>query len=268
MAKIAVEQPFTDIQQALRTRGYKATMIDQDAQATNYDIVVVRNIGGFDNHRFEGSLVEVSGRTLGEILDEVEERLQRAGKIQGKANAEKSDSGGGFFAGLISGAVIGSAAAFLFAPKSGKEMQTTVKEKLSSSDSSSDNGGSGKLSQVKEKATGFANQAKEKATQATNQVKEKVSSGNSDSSNDGGGKLSQVKEKAAGLANQVKDKVSSSNDTQDFNRQDETTTAVPTTPSSIPSATPSTPPTTDSPITPATPTTPVSPTIPQTDKKR
>lgn len=255
MAKIAVEQPFTDIQQALRTRGYKAKMIDQDAQATNFDVVVVRNIGGFNNSSFQGSIVEVSGRTVGQIIDEVEERLQRAGKIQGKANAEKSDSGGGFFAGLISGAVIGSAAAFLLAPKSGKEMQSTVKDKLSSSNSDSSNSGGGKMDQVKEKASGLANQ-----------VKEKVSSGNSDSSNNGGGKMSQVKEKATGLANQVKEKVSSSKDDQDSGTQNETTTSVPTTPSSIPSATPSTPPA-DSPITPATPTTPVSPTIPQTDKK-
>lgn len=176
MSKIAVEQPFTDIQQALRRKGYNADMIDQKEKGTNYDILVVRNLESYDEFRFMGSIIEVTGRTVGEVVDEVEERLMRAGKIQGVANAEKSSSGGGFFTGLISGAVIGSAAALLLAPKSGKEMQTAVKEKLASSESDSAGDKSGKLSQVKEKAAGLATQAKEKATQATNQVKEKVSS--------------------------------------------------------------------------------------------
>lgn len=176
MSKIAVEQPFTDIQQALRKSGYQADMIDQREKGLTYDILVVRNLESYDDLRFNGSIIEVSGRTINEIVDEVEERLMRAGKIQGRADAEKSRSGSGFFTGFISGAVIGSAAALLMAPKSGKDMQITVKEKLASSDTGSSSEKSGKLDQVKEKAAGFASQAKEKATDATNQVKEKVSS--------------------------------------------------------------------------------------------
>lgn len=173
MPRIAVEHPFTDIQLALSKKGYQADIFDQKAKAGQYDVIVVRNMESYDYLRFKGSLVEVSGRTVNEIVDEVEERLQRAGKIPGKPDAAKSESGSGFFAGLLSGAIIGSAAALLFAPKSGKEMQVTVKEKLASKNSGEDE--SGKLSQVKEKATDLVNTAKEKATEATAQVKEKVS---------------------------------------------------------------------------------------------
>ncbi|MGK7377571.1 YkuS family protein [Planococcus sp. 1R117A] len=178
MPRIAVEHPFTDIQLALGKRGYQADMLDQKEKAAKYDVLVVRNSESYDHLRFKGSLVEVSGSTVNEIVDEVEERLQRAGKIPGQPDAAKSESGSGFFAGLLSGAAIGSVVALLLAPKSGKELQVTVKEKLASSNSSGD--GSGKLSQVKEKATDLANQAKEKATEATTQVKEKVSSSSKD----------------------------------------------------------------------------------------
>lgn len=173
MPRIAVEHPFTDIQLALSKKGYQADMFDQKEKAGKYDVIVVRNMESYDYLRFKGSLVEVSGRTVNEVVDEVEERLQRAGKIPGQPGAAKSESGNGFFAGLLSGAIIGSAAALLFAPKSGKEMQVTVKEKLASKNSGEDE--NGKLSQVKEKATDLANTAKEKATEATAQVKEKVS---------------------------------------------------------------------------------------------
>jgi gas vesicle protein len=176
MSKIAVEQPYLDIQQALRRKGYNADMIDQREKGAPYDVLVVRNLESYDEFRFKGSIIEVTGRTVNEVVDEVEERLMRAGKIQGQAKAEKTSSGGGFFTGFLSGAVIGSAAALLLAPKSGKEMQTSVKEKLASSDSGSSTVKSGKLAQVKEKAADLATQAKEKATVATNQVKEKVSS--------------------------------------------------------------------------------------------
>lgn len=174
MPRIAVEHPFTDIQKALQKKGYQADMVNQKTDAIRYDVIVVRNSDSYDYLSFEGSLVEVSGSSVKEIVAEVEERLQRAGKISGQPNAAKGKSGGGFFAGLLSGAAIGSTLALLMAPKSGKELQVTVKDKLASSNSSSD--GSGKIAQVKEKATELASQAKEKAADATNQVKEKVSS--------------------------------------------------------------------------------------------
>lgn len=42
------------------------------------------------------------------------------------------DSGGGFFAGLIIGAVIGLAVGFLYAPQPGHETRRMVKEKAAS----------------------------------------------------------------------------------------------------------------------------------------
>jgi gas vesicle protein len=42
------------------------------------------------------------------------------------------DSGAGFFAGLLIGAVIGLAVGFLYAPQSGDETRKIVKEKVAS----------------------------------------------------------------------------------------------------------------------------------------
>ena len=177
MPKIAVEQPFTDIQQALKDSGFQADMLNQKTNAAHYDVVVVRNLESYDDVHFEGSLVEASGRTIYEVVKEVEKRLQRAGKIKGEPAAlpaaVKNEGGSRFLAGFISGVAIGSVVALFVAPKSGKELQVTLKDKLASNNS--DGNESNTLSQVKEKATDLAKAAKEKATEATTQVKEKVS---------------------------------------------------------------------------------------------
>jgi gas vesicle protein len=180
MVKIAVEQPFTDVRRALKKKGYQADMVKQVTDAIGYDAIVVRNQNAFAGSQIEGSLIETRGRSVNEIVAEVEERLQRAGKIAGTAYAEKSGSGSGFTAGIITGAVVGAAAALLLAPKSGKEMQVLVKEKIPSGNSD----GSGKLSQVKEKAADLAEQAKEKATGLTEQAKEKVGAAKEQKSTD------------------------------------------------------------------------------------
>lgn len=181
MPRIAVEQPYTDIQQALKDNGYQADMLKRKEKTSRYDVLVVRNLESYDNVQFEGSIVEASGRTIYEIVEEVEERLQRAGKIKGEPDAAKSETSNRFFAGLISGAAVGSAVALLLAPKSGKELQTTLKDKLASSNT--DGNESEKLSQVKEKATDLVKQVKEKATEATTQVKQKVSGSSKEEQN-------------------------------------------------------------------------------------
>lgn len=170
MVKIAVEYPFMDIRQALQKKGYQTDMVEQEADAAEYDVIVVRNQDALNDTLIRGSLVETSGRSVNEIVEEVEERLQRAGKIPGTAEAEKSSSGGGFKSGLLTGAVVGAAAALLMTPKSGKEMQNLVKEKIPSGNSD----GEGTLSQVKEKAAETASQVKEKAAETASQVKDKA----------------------------------------------------------------------------------------------
>ncbi|TWT14302.1 YkuS family protein [Planomicrobium sp. CPCC 101079] len=173
MPRIAVEHPFTDIQQALKESGYQADMLEQKSKAARYDVLVVRSLESYDGVQFKGSLVETSGRTIYEIVEEVKERLQRAGKINGEPAPAKRKPNGRYFTGLLSGAAIGSAVALLLTPKSGKELQVTLKEKLASGNA--DGTESGTWSQVKEKATDLVSAAKEQATKVTAQVKEKVS---------------------------------------------------------------------------------------------
>lgn len=160
MARIAVEYPFTDIRLALLKKAYDADMVHQEADASVYDVIVVRNQNALNTSSIKGSLVETRGRSVNEVVREVEERLRRTGKIPGTAKAEKSDSsGGGFKSGILTGALVGAAAVLLTAPKSGKEFQSLVKEKIPSGNS----GGTGKLEQVKEKAVQAAGQVKSKA---------------------------------------------------------------------------------------------------------
>lgn len=141
MVRIAVEYPFTDIQRALVEEGYQTDMLEQKSKADMYDVLVVRDIEIYEDFHFEGSLIEVRGMTVSEVVAEVEERLQRIGKIPGKPQAVKNENGGGFFAGFVSGAVIGSAAVLLLAPKSGKEFQATIKGKLSNNSAGDAEGG-------------------------------------------------------------------------------------------------------------------------------
>ncbi|MDN7242500.1 YkuS family protein [Planococcus sp. N028] len=226
MVKIAIEQPFTDIQQVLQQRGYQADMIDQKSEGASYDVVVVRNVESYEGVQTQGSLVETSGRTVIEVVQEVEERLQRAGKTLAPKQSITSPSlasdtvaagGGGFVTGLLTGAVVGAATALLLAPKSGKEMQKVVKDKVAST--SSGEGGSGKLSQVKEKAAGIAGQ-----------VKDKVGS----SSGEGGsGKLSQVKSKVTDIADQAKGKVSELKEKKQGQTTDTSSTSTTKTPSTV-----------------------------------
>lgn len=176
MVKIAVEYPFQDIRQALQNKGYQTDMVEQENDASVYDVIVVRDQRALNASSIKGSLVETRGRSVNEVVNEVEERLQRAGKIPGTAKAAKSSSGsgsgsgGGFMSGVFVGVLVGAATALLTTPKSGKELQGMVKEKIPSGDS--DSGGT--MSQVKEKAAEVTSQVKEKATETTSQVKDKA----------------------------------------------------------------------------------------------
>ncbi|MGM0896379.1 MAG: YkuS family protein [Bacillota bacterium] len=139
MVKIAVEHPFTSVRDALVQKGYRAEMLEKKTDAPDYDVVVVRDQEDLTDFHMSVSLVEARGRTLFEIVEEVEERLVRQGKIQSPAPMaveHGSDSGGGggsFVAGALTGALIGAAAGLLLAPKSGKELQEQVKAKTSDS---------------------------------------------------------------------------------------------------------------------------------------
>ncbi|QHJ72170.1 YkuS family protein [Planococcus halotolerans] len=155
MVKVAVEYPFTDIRQALQKKGYQTDMVEMEADASIYDVIVVRNLNALSASFIKGSLVETGGRSVKEVVMEVEERLQRAGKIAGRANAERSGTGAGFKSGMLAGAAAGALAALMMAPKSGEELQRLLKEKISTGDSE----GEDSLNRIKEKAA----QVKDKA---------------------------------------------------------------------------------------------------------
>ncbi|MFC4713381.1 YkuS family protein [Planococcus dechangensis] len=163
MVRIAVEHPFTSVRDALVQKGYNAEMLEKKTDATDYDVIVVRDQDDLTDFHMSVSLVEARGRTLFEIVEEVEERLVRQGKIQSPApmSAEHgSDSGGAgsFVAGALTGALIGAAAGLLLAPKSGKELQEQVKVKTADST---------------EKVSGSIDQAKEKADELKAKREEK-----------------------------------------------------------------------------------------------
>ncbi|MBT2569871.1 YkuS family protein [Planococcus sp. ISL-110] len=175
MVKIAVEHPFTSVREALEKKGYQTDMLDDKADSTDYDVIVVRDQEDLADYHMSVSLVEAKGRTLYEIVEEVEERLVRGGKIQAPqpTETERKESGGGaggFLAGAATGAVIGAAAGLLFAPKSGKELQEIVKEKAASAKEHDDEESGGAMDQVKEKA----NQLKDKTSDITEKAKEKA----------------------------------------------------------------------------------------------
>ena len=174
MVKIAVEHPFTSVREALEKKGYQADMLEDKSDSTDYDVIVVRDQEDLADYHMSVSLVEAKGRTLYEIVEEVEERLVRGGKIQApqptEAERKESGGGGGFLAGAATGAVIGAAAGLLFAPKSGKELQEIVKEKATSSKDQDGESSGGAMDQVKEKA----NQLKDKTSGITEKAKGKA----------------------------------------------------------------------------------------------
>ncbi|MCM3610045.1 YkuS family protein [Planococcus sp. MERTA32b] len=181
MVKIAVEEPFTSVQQALVKKGYKAVMLEDKTDATSYDCVVVRDKEDFADFHMNAPLVEAKGRTLFEIIEEVEERLVRSGKIMPPSpiTSDNKSGGGGFIAGAATGALIGAAAGLMLAPKSGKDLQQTVKDKAAemkekkeekAQAKSKEDSGPGKMDQVKEKV----GQVKEKTSGVTEKAKGKA----------------------------------------------------------------------------------------------
>ncbi|WP_026576535.1 YkuS family protein [Bacillus sp. UNC438CL73TsuS30] len=80
MAKIGVEQSLTNIQQALKEKGYDVVELKQESDAQNCDCCVVTgmdsNVMGMQDTYTKGSVIDANGMSADEVCQQVESRLQ------------------------------------------------------------------------------------------------------------------------------------------------------------------------------------------------
>ncbi|HJV31274.1 MAG TPA: YkuS family protein [Bacillales bacterium] len=80
MAKVGVEQSLTNIQQALREKGYDVVELIQEADAKNCDCCVVTgldsNVMGMQDTLTKGSVIDANGLSADEVCREVENKIQ------------------------------------------------------------------------------------------------------------------------------------------------------------------------------------------------
>jgi hypothetical protein len=80
MAKVGVEQSLTNVQQALRDKGYQVVELKQESDARDCACCVITgldsNVMGMHDTSIKGSVIEASGMTADEVCREVENRLQ------------------------------------------------------------------------------------------------------------------------------------------------------------------------------------------------
>ncbi|SDJ82176.1 YkuS family protein [Sediminibacillus albus] len=154
MIKIAVEQPFEDVKNQLNKKGYQAEMLERKVDAPDYQVVVVRDLEDLTDIHMNVPIVSARGRSVKEIVAEVEERLQRVGVID---QTSGGGSGKQFVNGLALGSIVGATIGFMLAPSSGKQTRDNLNQKIK--------------------------QTKEQTMNMTNKVKEKVPGQGSNSQN-------------------------------------------------------------------------------------
>ncbi|GAF63903.1 hypothetical protein BTS2_0795 [Bacillus sp. TS-2] len=80
MAKIAVEQSLTDVQQELEARGYDVVQLSTEQDAENCDCCVItgqdQNIMGIQNSVISGSVINADGMTAEEVCQQVQSKLE------------------------------------------------------------------------------------------------------------------------------------------------------------------------------------------------
>jgi hypothetical protein len=80
MAKVGVEQSLTNIQQALREKGYDVVELKQETDAKNCDCCVVTgldsNVMGMQDTFTQGSVIDADGMSADEVCREVENRIK------------------------------------------------------------------------------------------------------------------------------------------------------------------------------------------------
>lgn len=81
MSKIGVEQSLTNVQDALRAKGYEIVELKQESDAKNVDCCVVTGLDmdvlGMQNISMKGSVIDAHGLTADEICKQVDEKMKR-----------------------------------------------------------------------------------------------------------------------------------------------------------------------------------------------
>jgi hypothetical protein len=80
MAKVGVESSLTNIQEALREKGYDVVELKQESDAQDCSCCVITgldsNVMGMQDTVTRGSVIEANGLTAEEVCQQVESRLQ------------------------------------------------------------------------------------------------------------------------------------------------------------------------------------------------
>jgi hypothetical protein len=74
MPRIAVEQPYEDVMNALVAKGYEAKMFNTNEDVSGYDIGVVRAINEGNTHEFNFPVVSMRGMSIEDAVQAVEEK--------------------------------------------------------------------------------------------------------------------------------------------------------------------------------------------------
>ncbi|MFD9627070.1 YkuS family protein [Peribacillus muralis] len=79
MSRIGVEESLTNIQEALREKGFDVVEIKQEVDAKNLDCCVVTgmesNVMGISDPSIKASIIDANGLTADEVCNKVEDKL-------------------------------------------------------------------------------------------------------------------------------------------------------------------------------------------------
>ena len=77
--KIGVEQSLTNIQAALREKGYEVVSLQTESDAQNVDCCVVTgldsNVMGIQNTTTSASIIEANGLSADDVINEIEHKM-------------------------------------------------------------------------------------------------------------------------------------------------------------------------------------------------
>ena len=80
LSKIGVEQSLTNVQQALRAKGYEIVELKQESDAKGVDCCVVTGLDmdvlGIQNTSIKGSVIDAHGLSADEICQQVDEKVR------------------------------------------------------------------------------------------------------------------------------------------------------------------------------------------------